>query len=163
MEIRRSGSILTGLALMLATVFIATVAGGLLRPFDLNADAAASDATEDLRVSLGLKPEAREILKRTMREHLEALDAIVEALSRKDYEKAAGIAHERLGFPKHHQAMQQERGMKFPAKYQELAMAHHDAAEELAKAVPSKEMGEILTHLDRTIKACVACHEAYKE
>jgi hypothetical protein len=160
MAIRRSRPLFADLALLITTLCISTAAGG---PSRFIAEVSASEATQDFRVSLDLKPEAREILKRTMREHLEALGAIMEALSRKDYEKAAGIAHERLGFPKHHQVMEQERGEKFPARYQKLAMAHHEAAEELAKVVPSKEMKLILTQLDRTINACVACHQAYKE
>jgi hypothetical protein len=75
-----------------------------------------------------------------MREHLEALHAIVAALAREQYEKAAAVAHEELGFPKHHQAMQREQGAVFPPRYQELAMAHHQAAEGLAEAIPSRDM-----------------------
>ncbi len=41
-------------------------------------------------------------------------------------------------------------------------MNHHQVAEELGKAIPSKDMKRILLHLERTIKACVACHEVYK-
>ncbi|HET6371497.1 MAG TPA: cytochrome c [Nitrospiria bacterium] len=160
MIIPRSMSFFFGLALMIATVCIATAADGPSRPV---IEVSASETTQDIRSSLDLKPETQEFLERTMRDHLEALGAVVEALSREDFEKAAGIAHERLGFPKHHQVMQQEQGEKFPPKYQKLAMAHHGAAEELAKVIPSKDMKSIMAHLDRTIKACVACHQAYKE
>ena len=112
--------------------------------------------------ALDLPPAAQEGLKLTMREHLEALHAIVAALAREDYGKAAAVAHEDLGFPKHHQAMQREAGATFPPKYHELAMAHHQVAEDLAGIILSKDMKKILPHLDRTMKACVACHQAYK-
>jgi len=112
--------------------------------------------------ALNLPPAAQEGLKLTMREHLEALQAIVAALAREDYEKAAAVAHEDLGFPKHHQAMQREQGAPFPPKYQDLAMAHHQVAEDLAQAIPSRDMKKILPHLDRTMQACVACHQAFK-
>jgi hypothetical protein len=118
--------------------------------------------TKKARIPLHLSAPAREGLQLTMREHLEALQAIVAALAIEDYEKAAAVAHEDLGFPKHHQAMQREQGAPFPPKYQELAMAHHRMAEELAQIIPSKDMKKILPHLDRTMKACVACHQAYK-
>jgi hypothetical protein len=116
----------------------------------------------DARVALDLGPAVQEGLKLTMREHLEALHAIVDALAREEYEKAAVVAHEDLGFPKHHQAMQREQGTPFPPKYQELAMAHHQVAEDLASIIPSRDMKKILPHLERTMKACVACHQAYR-
>jgi hypothetical protein len=113
-------------------------------------------------VRLDLKPAQKEALKATMQEHLEALDAIVAALARQDYQKAAAAAHSELGFPKHHEAMQREQGASLPKKYQELAMEHHQAAEDLAEAISTKEMKLILEKLDQTMKACVACHQAYK-
>lgn len=128
----------------------------------MNMAAGSSGAAMDVRQALNLPPAAQEGLKLTMREHLEALQAIVAALAREDYEKAAAVAHEDLGFPKHHQAMQREQGAPFPPRYQELAMAHHQVAEDLAQAIPSRDMKKILPHLDRTMKACVACHQAFK-
>ena len=114
------------------------------------------------RLSLHLSAPVQEGLKLTMREHLEALQEILGALARDDYEKAAAIAHEDLGFPKHHQAMQREQGFAFPSGYQKLAMVHHQVAEDLAQVIPSKDMPRIFKHLNRTVKACVACHQTYK-
>jgi len=114
------------------------------------------------RVRLKLQPAQQEALKTTMREHLVAIQAIVSALAAGDFDKAAAVAHLELGFPKHHEAMQRERGMALPKHYQELAMAHHQAAEELATAIATREMAPILQRLDRTIRACNACHDAYQ-
>jgi len=122
----------------------------------------ASPAAPDPRISLNLKPALQAVLKQTMQEHLQALQAIVAALAQENYDKASTIAHEELGFPKHHQVMQRERGTPFPKKYQELAIAHHQAAEDLAEVIPTKEMKPILQQMDQTMKACVACHQAYK-
>jgi cytochrome c556 len=44
----------------------------------------------------------------------------------------------------------------------ETTMAHHQAAEELAEAISTRNMKPILQKLDQTMKACVACHQAYK-
>jgi hypothetical protein len=41
-------------------------------------------------------------------------------------------------------------------------MSHHQAAEDLAGIIPSKDMKKILPHLERTMQVCVACHQAYK-
>ena len=116
----------------------------------------------DERTVLAIGSEAEAGLKLTMREHLDAIHDIVAALGRQEFEQAAKIAHEELGFPKHHLAMQREAGATFPPKYHELAMAHHQAAEDLAKVIPSKDLRAILPQLERTIGACVSCHQAYK-
>ncbi len=125
-------------------------------------DAIHTLSRKDTRVPLGITPAAAAGLQLTMREHLEAIRDIVAALGQQDFERAAKVAHDELGFPKHHQAMQREDGATFPPKYHELAMAHHQAAEDLAKVIPSKDLRTILPQLDRTIEVCVACHRAYQ-
>jgi Cytochrome C' len=119
-------------------------------------------ASSGPRVRLDLQPPQQEALKATMREHLVVLEAIVSALARQDYNTAASVAHLELGFPKHHDAMLREGGASLPKHYQELAMAHHQAAEELAGAIAAKQMAPILRQLSKTIQACTACHNAYR-
>lgn len=125
-------------------------------------EGAPADSRQDERVALGLGAVAEAGMKLTMREHLEAIRDIVASLGRQEFDAAAKVAHEELGFPKHHQAMQREAGATFPPKYHELAMAHHQEAEDLAKVLPSKDLKTILPKLVRTIGACVSCHRAYK-
>ncbi|MDC8450160.1 MAG: cytochrome c [Nitrospira sp.] len=120
------------------------------------------ESRQDERVALDLSEQASYGMKLTMREHLEAIRDIVAALGRQDFEQAATVAHDELGFSKHHQAMQREGGATFPSKYHELAMAHHQAAEDLAKVIPSRNLKTILPLLERTIGACVSCHRVYK-
>lgn len=114
------------------------------------------------RMVLDLPPAAQEGLKLTMREHLEAIDAIVGALAREDFAKAGTLANEELGFPKHHVAMQREQGATFPSAYHELAMAHHQAAEAMGAVIPTKDLKQILPHLEQTIHACVKCHQVFR-
>jgi hypothetical protein len=145
-----------------------TMLGALAAGPSITETAAATPATSRThetaapRVNLDLQPAQQETLKATMREHLAALQAIVSALATGDFDKAAALTHTELGFPKHHEAMQRERGMALPKHYQELAMAHHQAAEELATAITARKMTPILQHLGRTIRACNACHNAYQ-
>jgi hypothetical protein len=79
-----------------------------------------------------------------------------------NFKQAAKVAHDELGFSKHHQAMKREAGATFTPKYHELAMAHHQEAEDLAKMIPSKNLKTILPQLERTIGTCVICHRVYK-
>jgi hypothetical protein len=125
-------------------------------------DVAPAGKPQDERVALGLSQAAEAGMKLTMREHLEALQAIVASLGRQEFEQAAKVAHEELGFPKHHQAMQREAGATFSPVYHELAMAHHQAAEDLAAVIPSQDIKQILPQLERTMKACVVCHQAFR-
>jgi hypothetical protein len=83
-------------------------------------------------------------------------------LGRQEFEQAAQTAHQELGFPKHHQAMEREAGATFPPKYHQLAMAHHQAAEDLATVIPSQDIKRILPQLERTMTACVVCHQAFR-
>lgn len=116
----------------------------------------------DDRTVLAIGPAAEAGLKLTMREHLEAIRDIVAALGRQEFEQAAKLAHEEPSFPKHHLAMQREAGATSPPKYHELAMAHHQQAEDLAKMISSEDIKTVLPQLEKTIGACVACHRAYK-
>jgi hypothetical protein len=128
----------------------------------VNKEGASTGSRQDERVALELSEQTSAGMKLTMREHLEAIRDIVAALSRQDFEQAAKVAHEELGFPKHHQAMERESGATFPPKYHELAMAHHQEAEDLAKVLPSKDLQAIMPKLEKTIGACISCHRAYK-
>ncbi|MEO8326529.1 MAG: hypothetical protein ABI618_11800 [Nitrospirota bacterium] len=129
-------------------------------PYAEGSDMPKMSGTKLMR--LDLPPAAQEGLKLTMREHLEAIDAIVGALSQEDFAKAAILTNEELGFPKHHVAMQREQGATFPPEYHKLAMAHHQAAEALGEVIPTKDLKQILPHLQQTIHACVNCHQVYR-
>ena len=114
------------------------------------------------RTALILPSEAKEGLKLTMREHLEAIHAIVAALAKEDFTKAAMLAHEELGFPKHHTAMEREEGATFPPVYHDLAMTHHSAAEALSDVILTNDLKQILPKLEQTIHACVTCHQTFR-
>lgn len=160
-------------------VGIASMVGGLAALLSLPVVGEAQDQQEhsmakggvsakghrDERAVLGLGPvaEAEAGMKLTMREHLEAIRDIVAALGRQDFERAAKVAHDELGFPKHLEAMKGEAGATFPPKYHELAMAHYQEAEDLAKVIPSKDFKTILPQLEKTIGSCVSCHQAYNK
>jgi hypothetical protein len=97
-----------------------------------------------------------------MREHLEAIQGIVRALAQGDFSKAEEITRNQLDFAKHRKAMGRQQPEVFPPVYHDLAMAHHEAAEELAHVIPSQDFKKILLKLDRTLEACVACQRAFE-
>jgi hypothetical protein len=97
-----------------------------------------------------------------MLQHLETMQVIVNALVEEDYELAKGLTESHLGFFMHRQAMASQQPENFPPAYHDLAMAHHEAAEELARIIPTKDMRQILPRFNNLLKACVACHLEYK-
>jgi len=111
---------------------------------------------------LGLDQTALEAHQAIMRDHFKAVHEIIAALAEGEFERAQVLTETRLGFAKHREAMRQQKPENFPPPYHDLAMAHHQAAEELAKVIPSKDLKRILPHLERTLNACVQCHEKYK-
>lgn len=133
--------------------------------------------TSDTRYSIPLSPSAGKEHRAVMLQHLETIQVIVNALVEEDYELAKGLTESHLGFFMHRQpfspAQPQARQdaplpgapqqpENFPPAYHDLAMAHHEAAEELARVIPTKDLKQILPRFNNVLKACVACHLEFK-
>lgn len=162
MRSRMIGLVLSGVAAFLSLAPLVNAQSDKKHKPSTSEDAIHTLSRKDTRAPLGITPAAAAGLQLTMREHLEAIRDIVAGLGRQDFEWAAKVAHDELGFPKHHEAMKRETGGTFPPKYHEIAMAHHQEAEDLAKVIPSKDLKTILPQLEKTIGACISCHQAYK-
>ncbi|MDZ4732923.1 MAG: hypothetical protein SGJ16_04950 [Nitrospirota bacterium] len=117
--------------------------------------------TSDTRQPIPLSSPAVKEHRAVMLQHLETIQVIVNALVEEDYELAKGLTESHLGFFMHRQAMVQQPE-NFPPAYHNLAMAHHAAAEELARIIPTKDLKQILPQFNNLLKACVACHLEYK-
>jgi hypothetical protein len=118
--------------------------------------------TSDIRHSIPLSPPAGKQHRVVMLQHLETIQGIVSALVEEDYELAKGLTETHLGFFRHRQAMASQQPENFPPAYHDLAMAHHQAAEDLAQTIPTKDLKQILPKFDGVLKACVACHLEFK-
>lgn len=118
--------------------------------------------TSDTRHPIPLTPPAGKEHRVVMLQHLETIQGIVSALVEEDYELAKGLTETHLGFFRHRQAMASQQPENFPPAYHDLAMAHHQAAEDLAQIIPTKDLKQILPKFDGVLKACVACHLEFK-
>ncbi len=131
----------------------------------------------DTRQAIPLSSDAGKEHRAVMLQHLETVQAIVAALADEDFERAKGLTETHLGFfmhrhpisPAQPQARQdapfpgaRQQPENFPPPYQELAMAHHEAAESLARVIPSRDLKQILPSFNEVLKACVACHLEFK-
>ncbi len=116
----------------------------------------------DTRHTIPLSSPAGREHRAVMLQHLETIQVIMNALLEEDYELAKGLTESHLGFFMHRQAMASQQPENFPPAYHDLAMAHHEAAEELARIIPSKDLKQILPKFNNVLKACVACHLEFK-
>jgi hypothetical protein len=116
----------------------------------------------DIRHPIPLSSSARKEHRAVMLQHLESIQVIMNALVEEDYELAKGLTESHLGFFMHRQAMASQQPGNFPPAYHDLAMAHHEAAEELARVIPTKDLKQILPQFNNVLKACVACHLEFK-
>lgn len=118
--------------------------------------------TPDTRHSIALSSSALKEHRAVMLQHLESIQVIMNALVEEDYDLAKGLTESHLGFFMHRQAMASQQPDNFPPPYHDLAMAHHEAAEELARIIPTKDLKQILPKFNNVLKTCVACHHEYK-
>ena len=118
--------------------------------------------TSDTRHAIPLSVSAGKEHRAVMLQHLETIQAIVNALVEEDYELAQGLAESHLGYFTHRRAMALQELDKFPPDYHELTMAHHEASGELARSIPTRDLKQILTPFNNVLKTCVACHLEYK-
>jgi len=116
----------------------------------------------DTRHPIPLSSSAGKEHRAVMLQHLETVQVIMNALVEEDYELAKGLTESHLGFFMHRQAMAYQQPEHFPPAYHDLAMAHHEAAEEFALIIPTKDMKQILPKFNNVLKACVACHLEFK-
>lgn len=118
--------------------------------------------TSDTRHAIPLSSSAGKEHRAVMLQHLETIQVIVNALVEEDYDLAKGLTESHLGFFMHRQAMARQEPEHFPPAYHDLAMAHHEAAEELARIIPTRDLKQILPRFNNVLKACVACHLEFK-
>jgi hypothetical protein len=156
----RTFASLFGIALLLA-------AAACVRPSNRHEDVAAPPRHEaiaipDTRIPVQLPAGAAQEHRAVMLQHLETVQHIVAALADEEFERAQGLAETHLGFFMHRQAMARQHPEDFPPAYHDLAMAHHQAAEDLARIIPSRDLKKIMPGLDGLLKVCVACHLEYR-
>ncbi len=152
-----------GNAILSVMILAAVVTAGCMdRGATTRKDEVPAVYLPDVRTPISLGTDAQQEHRAVMLQHLETIQVIVNALVDEDYELARGLTEAHLGFFMHRQAMARQQPEKFPPAYHDLAMAHHEAAERLADAMPSHDLKKILPHFNNVLKACVACHLEYK-
>jgi len=101
-----------------------------------------------------------------MRDHLQSLQEIDLALSRGDFDKASGVAEQRLGMSSLEAHGASHIAPFMPKPMQEIGERMHRAASRFAvdaqNASVTSDVKPALASLAAVMQQCVACHAAYR-
>ena len=129
----------------------------------------SGQAAQDSRELVKLPPMMRDHMLANMRDHLRALDEMIEALSRGEVEKAGDIAEKRLGMTSmgRHGAAHLARFM--PKSMQAIGTGMHRAASKFVIAAANAELEpdreafrKVYAALHQITQNCNACHAAFR-
>jgi hypothetical protein len=126
----------------------------------------APKPASDTRLLVRLPDELREHTLANMRDHLAALQEIQEALARKQEDKAARIAEERLGMTSMKLHGAHEVAEYMPQGMQDVGSEMHRSASRFAidaqNAAVTGDLRPALEALSRVTSQCVGCHAGYR-
>jgi hypothetical protein len=153
------------------------------QPMDSHMSRASS--VKDTRETVQFPPDMQNNFLGNMRDHLQTLNDIVDALAKDDYAGASKVATERLGLdspsaagckPKSKEQASQpsENKSKKPMTMDEMMEAYmpepmrgiglsmHTAASEFAKVAMTQDRTAAMPALSHVTQNCVSCHSAYR-
>jgi hypothetical protein len=120
----------------------------------------------DTRVLVRFPPELIEHTLANMRDHLQALQEINDALARGQNDSAARVAEERLGMTSLRLHGAHEVAKYMPQGMQNAGTAMHRAASRFAieaqNAAVTDDLKPALMVLGEVMGACVGCHAGYR-
>jgi hypothetical protein len=115
----------------------------------------------DTRVPVPLLPMMANHQKANMRDHLEAVQAIVTGLAREDY-AAIELAAGRIGFSEQMGRMCTHLGAGAPG-FSDQAITFHRTADRIGLAAKERDRTKVLNELSATLQTCTACHATWKQ
>lgn len=127
---------------------------------------AGNETQQDNRIVVAFPPSLKEHLLTNMRDHLQTLAKIQDAMGNGQLDLAAQLAEDRLGMNslKSHGALDNSQYM--PKGMQEIGTTMHRNASkfaiEIQNSAATGDLKPALIALSKTTQACVACHAGFK-
>jgi hypothetical protein len=115
----------------------------------------------DQRRPVPLLPMMAQHQKENMREHLEAVQEVVEGAAAGEFDKVA-VAAKRMGYSERMGRMCEHMGASAPG-FTEQALSFHHTADEIVAAATKHDGPTVLTALSKTLRECTSCHATYKQ
>jgi hypothetical protein len=133
---------------------------------DMQHAAPARAAVTDARQTVRFPPALRSHTLANMRDHLQTLGRIQEALSRGAFDDASELAEQQLGMSSLQLHGAHEVARYMPQGMQQAGTAMHRSASQFAvvakDASVTGDLKPALASLAKLNQACVACHAAYR-
>jgi len=131
--------------------------------------AASSDACQpvselnalDPRRPVPLQPMMAWHQKQNMQDHLVAIERIIDALAREDWE-AIGLASARIESSPQMQQMCEHMGAGADG-FTEMALDFHRRADAIGEAADARDAQAVLRATSNTLQACTSCHSTYRQ
>ncbi|ALK09259.1 hypothetical protein [Blastochloris viridis] len=121
-------------------------------------------AAEDARTRLDLPPEIRELFLEEMRNHMAALDGVIQLLAAGQTKEAGALARKEMAIGRG-----KGIGRYMPIEFRELGLAYHRSAEEFARlteSIPAKPSAEqwvqVLGGIAAITANCAGCHGVFR-
>lgn len=115
---------------------------------------------EDQRISLGVTGMQQQHQLINMRNHVAALQSIIDLMSKDKYDQAAEVAHSQLGLTEEMKMMCTSFGNE---EFSALGLAFHKSGDQLGETLKTGNKNESLKALAITINYCVNCHAKFKQ
>jgi hypothetical protein len=119
-------------------------------------------AEQDVRVLVEMPAPMREHMLGNMRDHVATLNEIQLGLAKKDYDRAAQAAEQRLGISSLAAHGAEHMAPYMPKPMQAIGTEMHRAATRFALAAQERDLNKALNELAAVTTQCVACHSAYR-
>jgi hypothetical protein len=115
----------------------------------------------DERQPVKMTKEMAEHQLKNMRDHLEAITGIVDAMADKNFKKMK-LESKRLASSPKMKQMCNNMGKATPG-FTEMGLALHSAADTLVHAAEKKNYNQFVKNLSTTLHTCTSCHSAFKQ
>jgi len=115
---------------------------------------------DDDRISLNVTGKRAKHQLINMRDHVVAVNLILNYLAKNDFDKASEVALEKLGPSKHMMMMCSAFDNK---EFEELGFAFHESAKTMSEIIKTKDINKSLEALTVTTGYCVTCHAKFKQ
>lgn len=118
-------------------------------------------AAQDARKPVPLLPMMANHQKQNMREHLVAVQGVVQGLAKQDFH-AVEEAAKQMGYSETMGAMCSHMGAGAPG-FTEDALAFHRSADKVAEVARTHDAVAVARALDATLQTCTSCHATWRQ
>ena len=114
----------------------------------------------DDRISLHLSQKKAQHQLMNMRNHLKAVQSIIDYLAKNNFDSASMVASSKLGLTNEMKMMCSSFGNK---EFERLGLGFHKSADRMSEIIKTKDKTKSFEALSSTLNYCVTCHSTFKQ